>query len=153
MTTQRFLRKAFPATLLALSCGLAAAADSTTLAVSASVSAICTFNTTSYALAFGAIDPSGTVDKTATANVTYKCTNGTAPSSIAPASGGLSRTMSDGGSNTLAYTLSMGAMADGTGFGSGETKTVVVTGTITPTQFQNAAAASYSEDVTLDIAP
>lgn len=153
MTNHRAILKAIPAALLACSCGFAAAADSTTLAVSASIQAVCKFNTTSYALGFGSINPSGGSNATATANVTYKCTNGTTPSGIAPTSGGLSRTMTDGGTNSLAYTLSLGAIAAGSGFGSGETKTVVVSGTITPTQFQNAVAASYTENVTLDITP
>lgn len=149
------IAKAVAMVALASAAGFAAAADSQTLSVTASVDALCKFSSAPATLAFGAIDPSGTVDKTATVNVLYKCTKGTPSAGVSPASGGTARTMTGtGAGNTLAYTLAfVGGTQTGAGFGSGKDLTLAVNGTITPTQFQNAAADSYSESVTLNITP
>ncbi len=145
--------KAIVVASLACAAGLAAAADSTTLAVSATVSAKCKFSAASTPLAFGVIDPSLTTDATMTANVFYRCSKGT-PSSGVTASGGTARTMAGPSSDTMAYTLGFsGGTQTGTGFGSGQDLTLVVTGTITSGAYQNATAGAYAENVTLDITP
>lgn len=146
------LAKVACAALLASTAGIAAAADSTTLAVTATVSGICKFSATSTPLSFGTVDPSLTVDKVVTANVLYKCTKGTASAGVT-ATGGTSRTMASG-ALTLPYTLGFsGGTATGTGFGAGQDLTLVVTGTITAAQYQNASAGAYTENVTLNITP
>lgn len=153
MTKRNLASRAIVAALLSSIAGLAGATDTQNLTVNATVQSICKFFGTGKTAAFGSIDPSGTSNVTANANVQYKCTNGTTPGSLAPTSGGLSRTMSDGGTNTLAYSLSIASVTAGTGFGSGQEKSVSVTATITPTQFQNAVAATYEEIVELTITP
>ena len=146
--------KLVAATLLTCTAGLAAAAGSQTLAVTASVQGICKFSAASTPLTFGSIDPSSTVNKVTTANVLYKCTKGTASLGVT-ATGGLARNMISGTTaDTLGYTLSFtGDTSTGTGFGPGTDLTMVATGTITPAQFQNVTAASYAENVTLNITP
>lgn len=139
--------------VLASASGFVAAAGSTTLAVSGSVTGACKFSATSTPLAFGTIDQSLTTDKTATADVLYKCTKGTAATGVT-ATGGLTRSMAGPGTETMGYTLSFsGATQTGTGFGAGQDLTLVVTGTITAAQYQNVAAGAYSENVTLNILP
>ena len=143
--------KAIVVASLACAAGIAAASDSTTLAVSATVSAKCKFSAASTPLAFGTIDPSLATDATATAAVKYKCTKSTVSGGITGTGG--SHTMTSG-SDTLAYTLAIaGDVGTGLGFGSGTDLTATVTGTITVAQYQNAAAGSYTENVTLNITP
>jgi spore coat protein U-like protein len=153
MTKHRAILKAIPAAILLCVSGFAAA-DTQNMAVSASISAKCKFDTTvAPTMAFGSIDPSGGSNVTATANIVYNCTNGTSPTSLAPTAGGLNRTMTDGGSNNLSYTLAFDPVVAGSGFSAGKAKTIEVTGTITPAQFNDAVAASYNETVGLTILP
>lgn len=142
---------------LACAAGFATAADNQTLAVTATVTGMCKFSVLSTPLAFTDIDPSLTTDKTITANVLYKCTKGTASAGVT-ATDGLSRNMKGVSplqvADTLAYTLAFsGDTQVGAGFGSGNDRTLVVTGTITAAQYNNAASGSYSETVTLNITP
>lgn len=153
MKNRSIFVQALLAAALSAAAGLACATDTQNLTVNATVQQKCKFFGGAQTAAFGNIDPSGTSNVTASATVQYKCTNGTTPGSLAPTSGGLSRTMSDGGSNSLAYTLSLAALTAGTGFGSGTEQSVDVTATITPTQFQNAVAATYEEVVELTVTP
>lgn len=152
--THTRIAKAAAALILVSATGIAAAAGSTTLAVGASVKATCTFSATSTPLAFGMIDPSSTGPITASANVLYKCTNGT-PSAGVTATGGNTRTMTEAGGKTLPYTLSFsGGTQTGAGFGSGKDLTLAVTGTVAQTDYQNATASNtYAENVTLNITP
>jgi hypothetical protein len=153
MNTLSTSLKAVVIATLTCAAGLAAAADSQTLAVSATVSAMCKFSVASTPLAFGAIDPSLTTDATMTANVLYKCSKGT-PSTGVNAAGGATRSMTGPGASTMAYTLGFsGDTQTGKGFGSGQDLTLVVTGTITAAAYQNASAGAYSENVTLNITP
>jgi hypothetical protein len=146
--------KALVVASLACAAGFAAAADTQTLAVTASVTGMCRFSAASTPLAFGAIDPSLATDKTVTANVLYKCTKGTTSAGVT-ATGGLTRTMTGVvPANTLAYALAFtGDTQVGLGFGTGNDRTLVVTGTITAAQYNNVAADTYSESVTLNITP
>ncbi len=151
------LAKAVAVIALVSASGLATAGGTTILNVTAGITGICKFNAASTPLGFGSIDPSGTADATATANVLYKCTNGTPATSVV-ATGGLTRTMTDAGSHTLAYTLSYtGDTQTGAGFGTGKDLTLAVTGTITAAQYQNAfasaSATAYADNVTLTVSP
>lgn len=141
------------AALLACTAGFAAA-DSQTLAVSATVSAICKFSAASTPLAFGTIDPSTiAADKVVTANVVYRCTNKTAALGITGITGPL--TMSNG-TDSLPFTLAIASdKATGKGFAPGATSdlTAVVTGTLAVADIQAAAAGTYTKDVTLSITP
>lgn len=141
-------------TLLTGASGLAAAADSQTLAVTANVPGLCKFSSTSTPLAFGNVDPSLTVDKVVPVNVNYKCTKNTSSLGVT-AAGGTNRTMAGPtAADTMGYTLGFsGGTQAGKGFGPGQDLVLVVTGTITAAQYQNAAAGAYSENVTLNITP
>jgi hypothetical protein len=153
MTNHRTYLKAIPAAILVCASGFAAA-DTQNMAVSATVSSKCKFDTTvnPISMAFADIDPSSGGNAVATADIVYRCTNGTTPSSLAPTDGQLSRNMANG-LNNLPYTLSFAGLAAGTGFSAGQAKTVVVTGTITPAQFNDALALTYTDTVGMTILP
>lgn len=137
--------------------GIAAAIDSQTLVVTASVTGMCKFssaNTLTMSPA-AAIDPSGTADVTMTRTLNYNCTKGVSPT------GGVTTTTANGavrsmtnGAESLAYTLGWtGDTVAGAGFGAGTAKPVVFTGTITSAQYQNAAAVTFTDNVVLNINP
>lgn len=139
---------------------LTAMAASTThqLNVSATVVGNCRFNDAGpTALAFGSIDPTSVANKTATANVTFRCTSGTTSSMFsvvgANDAGGV-HYVSDG-TNDMAYTVNFGGSdaQDGIGHGAGKDLTLTVTGTIAVADFQNAPASTYNDTLTLTIAP
>lgn len=156
MQANRYFLKATATALLTFAAGMAAA-DTQPLSVTASVMGVCKFNTgQSPVLAFGAINPSGTLDATGSATVKYRCTNGTA-ATITSAGVTGARTMAGAvAGNTLAYSLAFtsGATGTGTGFGAGGTDlSLVLGGTITAAQYNTAKADSYSETVTLTVTP
>lgn len=153
--TLNHIAKAAAAAILTLAAGFAAA-DTQSLAVSASVTGVCKFNSgQTPALAFGAIDPSGTADKDATANVLYRCTKGTT-AAVTDVTG--TRSMAGSGTaagESMAYTLSFdsGDSGTGNGFGAGAAITLAVSGKITAAQYQDAMVGSYAETVTLTVTP
>lgn len=135
-----------------------AASTSHNLSVSATVQGHCRFDDVGpTALGFGSIDPTSTTNKTATATVSFRCTRGTM-SSISGVVGANDASgvhyVSDG-TNDMAYTVSFGGsdVQPGTGYGSGNEKTLTVTGTIAVTDFQNAPAGTYSDTLQLTFAP
>jgi spore coat protein U-like protein len=138
----------------------AVAGNTQTMAVSATIAGTCKLQSAT-ALAFGTIDPSVAIDAITTATVTYKCTNGLAPTALT----GLTATgandslaqkrMLNGTTNFLNYQISFTSpTATGNGFGSGSTaNTVTITGKILATDFQNASALTYNDTLTFTIAP
>lgn len=131
--------------------GFAAAADTGTLVVTASVSGVCKFSTVP-AMAFGAIDPSTVAAPvTASSAVTYRCTKGT--TAVVTAPGGL--VMSDPGvaGSSLPFTLTIPAGAAGLGFAAAA-QTLTIDGSISVADAQAAAAApAYTASVSLTLNP
>lgn len=148
-TTRNIFLKAVAAAVLASTAGLASAAGSTTVDVTAKVSAACKFTAASMtAIDLGTIDPS-TVSAavTGTSNITYQCTKGTTPA-VSITSGGTSLV---DGAKSIPYTFSLGTAEAGVGFSGGSAK-VVATATIAKTDAQDAAAGTaYADTVTLTI--
>lgn len=150
------LAKIAVAVSLTLAAGIAAA-DTQSLSVTASVTGVCKFNSgQTPVLAFGAIDPSGTADATASANVTYRCTKGTSATVATGVTGSRSLTGSGtaaGDSMTYQLAFTSGGTNTGTGFGAGQDLTLGLGGTITSTNYQNKTAGAYAETVTLTVTP
>lgn len=127
--------KLVAALVLAVAAG-SALADTQSLSVTASITGVCKFNSgQTPVLAFGAIDPSGTTNATASTTVLYRCTKGTAASVSSAVTG--TRTLTGSGTaagDSMSYTLSFtsGDAGTGTGFGSGQDLALVLAGTITP---------------------
>ena len=136
--------------------GNAAATDTATLAVSATVQGVCHFSTSSFTMAFSDINPHDSGAKTKASNISYKCTNGTPSSSVTFDTGatGTSVNLANGAVN-LPVTLSWTTPAtNGSGFGSGSTAiTFDVTGSIAEADYANKAAGTYTKNVTIAIAP
>jgi spore coat protein U-like protein len=140
-----------------------AASATNTLNVSATVTGNCKFNSagpTALTIAnSGAnIDPSVAIDATGSANVLYRCTSGTTAAVTAAngtnASGAQQRVRDGVTANYMNYALALaGGAQAGTGFGAGNDKTLVVTGTIVQADFVNAPAGAYTDTVVLTITP
>lgn len=127
------------------------AAGTHTLNVSATVNGTCSFDLPNSAMAFGAIDPSGTTPATATAAVDFHCSNGQAYTVTLSGTG--SYTLS-AGANTLPYTASITGGASGTGTGmTGAAQTVTVGASIAVADYQNANTGAYTGTLTLNVAP
>lgn len=140
-----------------------AGTQSTSMSVSATVTANCSVSTTS--VAFGSVDTlSGNHDATGSVSVT--CTNGSAWSASANAGSGSGATMASrrmtAGANTLNYTLYTDAArnnvwGDGTGStatvgntGTGAAQTFTVYGRV-PSGQTSVPAGSYSDTVSVTI--
>ncbi len=135
----------------------ASAADSVTVTVSANVSGVCKFNsgqtpTVTVANSGANIDPSSATTATGSANVLYRCTNGTVPSFTVPTPATITCTSAPTcGSTTMAATMT--STSGGAGAGFTTDKTLVVTGTILPATFQVAQAGSYSGTISVTVNP
>jgi len=141
------------------------AAGTNALTPSAFVAGQCKVTSPPGTLNFASIDPSSTVNATATTSFSMKCTKGTI--STAPSDNGGSnfsgtKRMKHSATPTafLAYAVAYGGATGFTGQGFGvaaAAQTVTVTGTITPAQFQNAlvtkAGQQYSDTVTITVNP
>lgn len=150
MNTNRLIPNVILAAVLASASGMAAASGSTTVQVTATVSAVCKFAaTTSPAIPLGTIDPSAvSADVTGTSNITYNCTKNTTPT-VSITSGGT--TLTDG-TNSIAYAFTLGTPDTGAGFSTSGSSKVVGTAKILKADAQNAAASTgYADTVTLSI--
>ena len=105
------------------------------------------FDVSEYNMNFGQIDPTGTGDVTSTVSISLTCTNGSGWT-LNDVSG--NQTMSDGGSNTLAYSIDGYSL---TGLGTGNIQTFDITGRIADTAYGGAVAASYTDTLTISITP
>jgi spore coat protein U-like protein len=141
------------------------AAGTNALTPSASVTGQCKVTVAPGTLNFGAIDPSGAANVSATTTFSMKCTKGTI-STAASDNGGSNfsgtKRMKHSATPTafLPYAVAYGGDTGFTGQGFGvaaAAQTVTVTGTITPAQFQNAlvtkAGQQYSDTVTITVNP
>ncbi|MBT9477154.1 hypothetical protein [Polaromonas sp.] len=137
--------KALVVASLACAAGFAAAADTQTVAVNASVAAVCKFSTAAAAIDFGAINQSaGSGNKTAPVSVPFKCTKGVTPvitqGTIVPLTSG---------SNTMAFTVPAFTIPVATGFSAAVNATS--TATIAQAVWQDAPAGTYAGSIVLDI--
>lgn len=149
-------------------CGLAmalpaAAAGSYTLTVNATVVGTCKFTPTTTGSVSVTnngtnIDPSLATAATGTKTITYKCTSGVTPAmAFAGAndpSVGVHEVKSTATpTNLMLYTVGTTALGAGTGFGAAA-QSVDVTVTIAAADYQNAAAAAdYTDTLTISITP
>lgn len=150
MTKHRLSALAAAVFLTAIA-GSATAGGTTTVDVTATISAVCKFKAASMtAITLGAIDPSTiSTAKTGTTDITYKCTTGTTPS-VTVTGGGTTLTSTAG---SLAYTFTLGTADPGTGFSTAGSAKVVGTASIAVAAAQDAPAGDYTDTVTLTITP
>lgn len=138
------------------------AAGGYTLAIGATVlsKSNCKFTTAAGStLAFGAIDPSGAVNATASTNLVINCVGSAATAaysiisndglySTGPAQPRLRHTVT----TTAFMSYALNTPVSGTTPKNTAT-TVTITGTITPANYQNALAGSYADTVVLTLSP
>jgi hypothetical protein len=138
--------------------GNAMAANSTNLTVSATVDPVCSISGVAPTMAFSNIDPtSTTVTDTASASVSFTCTNGT-NWSVTDILGDRYFTTTKPASATdtsLGFTIALDTTVSPllTGTGTGALQTVKFDGTITPTQKENAPTGEYTEIIVVNITP
>lgn len=138
--------------------GAAEAADSINVTVNATVNGVCKFGsgqtpTVTIANTGSVIDPSLSTTATGTANINYRCTNGTAPTFTVTSSPATLTCTTSGtcGSTTMSATVTTTSGGAGAGFTTD--KVLVVTGQITPAVYQVAQAGTYAGTVSVAVSP
>jgi hypothetical protein len=141
-----------------LAAGLAQA-DTVSVTVNAQIVGICKFNTgqtpvVTIANTGVTIDPSLAGPATGNAAILYRCTKSLAPTFTVPSPVTITCTTAGTcGATTMAPTLSSVNTGSGTGFSSGQDKTLTVTGTLLQAAYQDMQAGTYSGNVTVTITP
>jgi spore coat protein U-like protein len=138
--------------------GLALAADTNTVTVTANVVGTCKFTSATSTLAFGALDPSSAADGTAIATTTFWCTRN-ASYSIGDNDGlhesgpNLNRMQNTlDAAEYIPYSFSYNP-ASGSGNGPAAPITLTMNGLINNADYVNAASGAYSDTVVLSITP
>ena len=141
---------------LVLLTGVAFAADSNTLTVSASVSGTCKFVSATSSLNFGALDPSVGNNVNGSTSINFWCTKGVITDSITADIGahwsGSSRQMVEAGGDLIPYSLTLTKDAN-TNQGPASPRTLTINGTILGTDYTGKTAGNYTDTVTLSITP
>jgi spore coat protein U-like protein len=143
---------------LVLLAGVAFAADTNTVTVTANVVGTCRFDSATSTLAFGSLDPGVGGDVNASTSTTFWCTKN-ASYSITDDDG-----LYETGPNAnrmrhattlteyIPYTFSYNP-ATGTGSGRTSPITLNISGTVTFANYQNAEVGDYADTVVLSITP
>jgi spore coat protein U-like protein len=135
--------------------GVALAAGTNTVTVTASVSGTCQFNSATSTLDFGALDPSSTLDAPATTTTTFWCTKN-ANYGITDDDGanesGVDANRLWNGTEYIPYSFSYNP-ASGAGNGKTAPITLTMNGLISNADYVNAAVGVYSDTVVLTINP
>jgi hypothetical protein len=137
----------------------AAPLDSASSTVSAQVLGICRFNSgqspvVTIANSGATINPSLAGPATGNASILYRCTRGTTPTFSVPTPVTVTCTTAGTcGATTMAPTLNSANTGAGSGFASGNDKTLTVTGQLTQAQYQDMQAGTYSGTVTVTVTP
>jgi len=133
----------------------AAAADSVTVTVNATIIGVCKFFTAAPVLDIrntgtsgSNIDPSSSTTATGTVPIEYRCSNGTTPIFTVPTSVTL-----NSGSNSMVATISSSNSGAGTGMGSGQAKTLTVNGSILQAGFQDKPVGAYTNTMVVSVLP
>ncbi|MGD0276972.1 MAG: spore coat protein U domain-containing protein [Syntrophales bacterium] len=137
--------------------GIALAADTNTLTVTATVLGVCKFNTAAETLAFGTLDPSSAANGTGTATATFWCTNGTT-GTLAAGQGlyySSSNRMRSAAHTTAFIPYSLGlSPTSTTGSGKSTPITLTITGTVLNADYINALQTNdYTDTVSVTITP
>jgi len=136
----------------------ARAADSINVPVSATVLGVCKFSTgqsPSVVIAnSGAnIDPSLPGSATGSANVLYRCTNGTAPTFALTGGATLTLTCAACGPATMAATMTLTPPGSPNGQGFATDLTLVLTGTISSAIYAPAVPGTYTGTQQITVTP
>jgi len=155
MKSLKFARIAAVALAAAASSAAFAAGSTQSLVVNATVTGACLMNAIP-AMNF-TLDPTVGTNQTATSTVQYKCTNGTTPTIFTvggSSTGSLTGSLANGAlTMPIAFSWTQPTTA-GSGLGAGVTPiSVIVTGSILGTDYVNAAAGTYTQTISVTVAP
>jgi hypothetical protein len=147
---------ALASTAALLAPGLANA-DTVNVTVTANIIGICKFTsgqtpTVTIANTGTNIDPSLAGPATGSANVTYQCTKGQAPTFTVPTPATITCTGGPCGATTMAPVMSSTSGGSGAGFGAAAL-TLVVTGQLTQAQYQNMQVGTYTGTEVVTVSP
>ncbi len=132
------------------------------LNVTATIGATCSFTEVPVHMGFPEIDPSGSDTYTTSVTVRVRCTHGTTlkPSIDGATQSPVIRQLAGQGfvshvPDTLPYSLawSTGPEATGGFSASAQDFRITLTGTLTPAQYQDAAAGHFTDSLTLQLNP
>ena len=141
----------------ALTMGLGAAygADSHTITVSAAVAGNCKFQGASTSTISLTIDAAATTTINQIGNVTYRCTNGTAPAFVMASGSTASGTGGNliQGAESIPYTYSSTNTGAGTGMGGGNDKTLAVTVSVNQANAASVTPGTYTDTIAVTLTP
>ena len=153
------LAKAVALAAAVAGCGIAGAAGTQNLNVTATVTGTCKFSSTVQTFTFGTLDPSAAVLTAGSgASVKYRCTKGTVATGVTAGNGGNflagSRRMGNG-TDFINYSLNVaGGTQTGTGFATAANDlSLTLTGSVLAVDYQNVSAGAYTDIVVLSVAP
>ena len=134
-----------------------------TVAVTGTVSGLCKVNAAGV-MSFTISDPSvaGPIAATVSTDASIYCTKNSpytvtalstnAGGSAAACSTGITGTLKDSSGDTMSYTFTCGANSTGSGFGSGNFKSLGIGGSIASAAYINApVSSSYADTITITI--
>ena len=135
----------------------ASAGGTQNLNVTATVTGLCKFSSAVQTFTFGTLDPSAAVASAGSgASVTYKCTKGTAATSVTAGNGANfsgGRRMSNG-TDFIPYSLTVaGGTQTGLGFSAGKDLSLTLTGSVAAADYEDVSSGSYTDTVVLTVAP
>lgn len=148
MSKFAFARIAAAVAVFALPLSSALAMDMT---ATATITATCKMSSTNT-LTFDTSDQVTAPALSPTVDVSYKCTAGTTPSALtlngsgSPFTGSLKK-----GTDTIAYTVTWGALGQGTGFTTAVP--VTLSAAMAGAAYQNAPAGTYTQTVAVEVTP
>ncbi len=145
--------------LMGLFVGTVFAQQSASVTVNANVPKVCRFVTTTGSFAIehsgGNIDQTSGSNATGTTTLDYRCSNTIVPQfNIDGGTFGTTASATvtlTAGANSMSASIGVSGGGAGTGLGGGQDKTASITGTITPTSFQNVNPANYAGSITVGI--
>ncbi len=130
----------------------ARAADTHLVTINAVSSSKCIFNDRSTTISVS-IDPAATTTLTSSANLLYRCTNGTTPS-FSLTSAYSSNLKLSTGTESFAYSYSgAGTGTVGSGMGSAQSKTQVIGVTIPQAPTADLPPGTYTDTITVTVSP
>jgi len=141
------------ATSITVMAGTAMAATAN-LDVSATVTPTCTMNTDAGTLAFGSLDPTAPVAKTASSSgVTITCTNGTAYTLVGNDGANPASTQKRLRNGTTTNYIPYSVTIPSSGTGSGSAVPISIAGLIAENSYSTAPAGSYADTIILTVTP
>lgn len=153
-----FIAKAIALIAVISASTFASAGGTQNLNVTATVTGLCKFSSAVQTFTFGTLDPSAAVATAGSgASVTYKCTKGTAATSVTASNGAnfsAGRRRMSNTTDFIPYSLTVaGGTQTGLGFSAGKDLSLTLTGSVAAADYEDVSSGSYTDTVVLTVAP